>query len=339
MYYVFFLFYSIGCFVFIPRNKRLVFLFLISFGLIYFSSFRYETGVDYFNYLGLYNANYFASTEYAYWALSILHNYLFDSFPLFVFMISVITIVTKVYVLDRLSANIFISMYLFLCLSYIYVDMGFIRNSVSLAFFMLCFLMYTKNKRTIALLLFFISFLFHHSVIFMLYIFLINMKNNKQISCGYILLLFFFILISSFGFVKELALSLGGIPGLDYVSYKLAFYLNQDAFQNSNLNIYNIRFVVVALFVFGFRKRIKNQPIIKMYFVGVCLILLFGFNVQLYARIGLFVAFFEMLIMSFIAQLYKGKDRLKFIILLSIFYGISLLRTAYIMDIHLVRFL
>ncbi|MDH5960482.1 hypothetical protein L8S16_18980, partial [Vibrio aestuarianus] len=98
-------------------------------------------------------------------------------------------------------------------------------------------------------------------------------------------------------------------------------------------------FVVVALFVFGFRKRIKNQPIIKMYFVGVCLILLFGFNVQLYARIGLFVAFFEMLIMSFIAQLYKGKDRLIFIILLSIFYGISLLRTAYIMDIHLVRFL
>ncbi|NGZ19420.1 hypothetical protein G6Z94_19400, partial [Vibrio aestuarianus] len=101
------------------------------FWLDIFFRFRYETGIDYFNYLRLYDANYFASTEYLYWLMSIFHKYLFDSFSLFVFMVAVVTISIKIYVLNKLSANIFISMYIFICISYIYVALGWIRNSIS----------------------------------------------------------------------------------------------------------------------------------------------------------------------------------------------------------------
>ncbi|NGZ94484.1 EpsG family protein, partial [Vibrio aestuarianus subsp. cardii] len=277
----FFSLYSIFCFVTIPRSKKIIFLLFMSFGLIYFSGFRYETGIDYFNYLRLYDANYFASTEYLYWLMSIFHKYLFDSFSLFVFMVAVVTISIKIYVLNKLSANIFISMYIFICISYIYVDLGLIRNSISLAFFMLCFFMYVKKQSVIAVCFFIVALLFHHSVIFMLYIFFISNDDNAKVSRKYLYFLFLFICLSYLGIMKEFVASMGAIPGLEYISWKLAFYLDNDAYQNTNLNIYNLRYVIVSLFIFNFRKRIQCGSLIKIYFIGTYLLLLFGFNIQL----------------------------------------------------------
>ena len=340
MNYIILVIYSALCFGFISKKYKATFLLCITFGLVFFSGFRFESAIDYFSYLSLYNASYMASTEYLYWSLSIMHHYVFNSFPLFVLMVSAITIPVKIYVLNRLSANIFVSIFIFFCLSYIYVDMGFIRNSISLAFFMLSLLFYMKNKKFLSIFLFSTAFFFHHSVLFLAYMFFLNPRSNVVISKKYLLLLIVCFFLSYFEIAKLYLIALvDQLSFLGYLHWKLVHYLESEAFQNTSINIYNLRYLFVSLVFYYFRNRIQNQFLIKIYLLGTSLLLLVGFNIQLYGRVGLYLSIFEMLLVSCFISSYRGKYRFLLISSISVFYGIIFFRITYIMDIHLVKFL
>ena len=114
--------------LFANKRYKVIFLFFIISLLVLFSGFRSENGLDYNNYLILYNESRYASSEYLYWFISILHKDIFDSFRLFVFMSSLILIFMKVYFLNKLSDHIFLTIFIFICISFIYVDMGLISR-------------------------------------------------------------------------------------------------------------------------------------------------------------------------------------------------------------------
>jgi hypothetical protein len=340
MIYFLFIKYLVLSFSIFPKKYKTIALLLITFGLVIFSGFRFESGIDYSSYLTLYNYSYLASTEYFYWFISIAHKYIFNSYPLFIFMVAATTIPIKVYVINKLSENVFLSLFVYICLSYIYVDMGFIRNSISLLFFMLFILMYIKGNKKLAFFLFMTAFLFHHSVIFMSYIFFLGNEDNKVVSRKYFFLIVVSALLAYLGVLKEVSLVvLDQLSSFKYIYSKLSHYLNSEIYQNENLNIYNLRYLFMSLIFYYFRNKIKNYFLIKVYLLGTCLLLAFGFNIQIYTRIGIFLAFFEVLLMSYLVNLFRGYNRLFFVIIVSVFYGILFFRTSYIMDIDLIKFL
>lgn len=347
MTYFIFTLYSSLCLVFANKLHKNTFLLLITFGLVIFSGLRFESGIDYFNYLRLYSNNSVPTAEYLYWFVSILHHKMLHSFPFFVFIVAIITISTKIYVLDKLSTNVLVSIYIYICLSYIYLDMGYIRNSIALALFMICILMQIKNKKFLSYIFFIVAFFFHQSVAFMVYIFFINAQNNAIVSKKYIWLLFACLVISALGIIKPLMISFVAqihpftvqIYFLKTTSNKLLDYLQSNTYQKQSINIFNVRFCVVAFIVYFFRERIKNQFLIKIYIIGASLMLLLGFNSQLYARLGVFLAFFEMLLIPYILIPYSGARRLACIAVIIVFYGIIYFKYSYAMEIYLVRLL
>jgi hypothetical protein len=115
-----------------------------------------------------------------------------------------------------------------------------------------------------------------------------------------------------------------------YISWKLNVYLLSDHFQNEGLSFYTVRFTLLALLFYFYREKIKNNFFIKIYMIGTVLILLAGFNIQIYARIGLFLAFFEILLMSNFSMLFIGWQRILVFYSIILFYGILFFRTSYI---------
>jgi hypothetical protein len=123
-----------------------------------------------------------------------------------------------------------------------------------------------------------------------------------------------------------------------YISWKLNHYLLSDHFQNEGLSFYTVRFTFMALLFYFYREKIKNNFFIKIYMIGTVLILLAGFNIQIYAKIGLFLVFFEILLMSNFAMLFKGWERILLFYSIILFYGIIFFRTSYIFKVNEVSF-
>jgi hypothetical protein len=123
-----------------------------------------------------------------------------------------------------------------------------------------------------------------------------------------------------------------------YISWKLNHYLLNDNFQNEGLSFYTVRFAFMALLFYFYREKIKNNFFIKIYMIGTVLILLAGFNIQIYAKIGLFLVFFEILLMSNFAMLFKGWERILLFYSIILFYGIIFFRTSYIFRVNEVSF-
>lgn len=335
-----FVIYSIVCFIFSSVNRKTIFVILISIGLILFSGLRFESGVDYFSYLNLYESAYIQSSEFLYWMLSIIHQNVFNSFSSYVFLISFLVLIIKVYVLNRLSDNVYISVYIFICISFIYVDMGFIRSSLALALFMLSFLFLVHGSKRYACLIFIFSIFFHHSVLFMSFSFFICGRSDVNKRINYIYLLIGIFLLSFVGLFESVILFIVEILPLPHTfSWKIFYYLNNYSYDGSVLNFYIFRFLVVTILLLCHRNVQYNPIVLKNYLIGVCLMVAFGFNIQFYTRIGLFTAFFEMLLISTLSCYYKGRVRPLFIYCLMIFYGAIFVRTAYVMNIHSVGFL
>ena len=323
--------------LFANKRYKVIFLFFIISLLVLFSGFRSENGLDYNNYLILYNESRYASSEYLYWFISILHKEIFDSFRLFVFMSSFILIFMKVYLLSKLSDNIFLTIFIFICMSYIYVDMGLLRNSFSFSFFILSMYYYINNKRWMSYFYFVVAFFFHHTVIFMLFVFFVNKYRTAPSLYLYLILISLIISYSGVmtGAIELITNSFSYFP---YISWKINHYLLSDHYQNEGLSFYTVRFTFMALLFYFYREKIKNNFFIKIYMIGTVLILLAGFNIQIYARIGLFLVFFEMLLMPNFAMLFKGWERILLFYFIILFYGIIFARTSYIFRINEVSF-
>ena len=206
--------------LFANKRYKVIFLFFIISLLVLFSGFRSENGLDYNNYLILYNESRYASSEYLYWFISILHKDIFDSFRLFVFMSSLILIFMKVYFLNKLSDHIFLTIFIFICISFIYVDMGLIRNSYSFSFFILSMYYYINNKRWMSYFYFVVAFFFHHAVIFMLFVYFIN--KYRRVPSLYLYLILISLIISYSGVMTStIELVKDSFSYFPYISWKI----------------------------------------------------------------------------------------------------------------------
>ena len=323
--------------LFANKRYKVIFLFFIISLLVLFSGFRSENGLDYNNYLILYNESRYASSEYLYWFISILHKDIFDSFRLFVFMSSLILIFMKVYFLNKLSDHIFLTIFIFICISFIYVDMGLIRNSYSFSFFILSMYYYINNKRWMSYFYFVVAFFFHHAAIFMLFVYFLN--KYRRVSSLYLYLILISLVISYSGVMRgAIELVKDSFSYFPYISWKINYYLLSDSFQNEGLSFYTVRVTFMALLFYFYREKIKNNFFIKIYMIGAVLILLAGFNIQLVSRIGLFLAFFEILLMSNFSMLFIGWQRILVYYSIILFYGILFFRTSYIFRVNEVSF-
>ena len=323
--------------LFANKRYKVIFLFFIISLLVLFSGFRSENGLDYNNYLILYNESRYASSEYLYWFISILHKDIFDSFRLFVFMSSLILIFMKVYFLNKLSDHIFLTIFIFICISFIYVDMGLIRNSYSFSFFILSMYYYINNKRWMSYFYFVVAFFFHHTAIFMLFVYFIN--KYRRVPSLYLYLILISLIISYSGVMRgAIELVKDSFSYFPYISWKINYYLLSDSFQNEGLSFYTVRVTFMALLFYFYREKIKNNFFIKIYMIGAVLILLAGFNIQLVSRIGLFLAFFEILLMSNFSMLFIGWQRILVYYSIILFYGILFFRTSYIFRVNEVSF-
>ena len=312
-------------------QKKYEFLMLTSLILILFVGMRYESGGDWYSYKKLYELNYVASTEYLYWFMSIIHKEIFNSFAIFIFMIASVTILIKLYVLDKITKNVVFAVFMFICLSYINIDIGLIRNSIAIAFFMLTVYYYDKGKHKFAYLYFLTAFFFHHSVLLMVFIFFIK---NIKVSFLYYFVILSVLTVSMFEIMRVVVIYFSSmLENIPYVYYKLNHYLSHEAFQNSSLNIYTSRYALLSVVFLYYRNKIKEDYYIGIFIIGSCIMLLIGFNVQFYTRIGVYLTIYEIIIVTKFINLFKGRNKAIIYPVLIFFYLIIFFRTSYIHNI------
>lgn len=317
----------------------LSFLILILPVMCFFSGFRFESGIDYFPYKELYRLGGFQSTEFLFWLALDFHRYFFNSYSSFIFLVSLLVITGKLTYIKRNCNFFYFSVFIYVCISFIYVDMGLVRNSISLLFFIFA-LHDLKSRKWMSFFWFFVAAFFHHSVFMLAYIYITRVFSRR------ILLLFLVcaVCIALTNTIPTgLPLMLKTMPIPEYIQWKLNFYLTVTDYYNSNLNAYNIRFLFMSmLFIMHSHKipDVKIKTLISIYVVGACLIIIGGFNIQIYSRLGLFVSFIEVLIVPTIVFSNKSFCSRFFLCLSLVFmYSVLFVRTSYIMDIYQLRFM
>ena len=341
MYY-FLLLYLFATFIIFHEYNKKVFLIFVALGSILFSGLRYNSGIDYLSYKELYDLAYFSTGEILFWIFAIIHKNIFDSYESFIFIIALFTISVKLYFIYKFNPKyLWFTTLIFICTSYISLDIGLMRNSLSFMFFIVSmYYLYIGNKLT-SYFYFFVGFLFHHSIFFMIYIFLLN-KNSK------VLKYYFFIMILA-SFVTLLNIQESMISDLSnlefiknkftYFNWKINHYLLNQEYQSIGLSIYVLRIFFLAIIFYLLRKRISDIYFIKIYIIGTCIVLLMGFNIQLYTRAGLYLTLFEIILMSQVLFSFKGWSKIIVGFVLVIMYLILLFRTSYIFEIYKVTFL
>lgn len=171
-----------------------IFIYVVLLFALFFSSFRYNAGSDYFSYLDIINTNY-RDVEISNLILMDISN--FFNFPQFYFIsTSFIYIISIIFALKKINALNYLTIFLFLffLMSYI-TSFDIIRQMVatSLLFLSFSYLLNKKNYKSFFLILLAISF--HKSAIIfivaILYYYLFARKEFKLYIYIFLPLIFF----------------------------------------------------------------------------------------------------------------------------------------------------
>lgn len=341
MYY-FLLIYLIFVFIMYSKQNKVVFLVLIGSGLILFSGLRYNSGIDYLSYKNLYELECFSTSEVLFWLLMILHKNIFNSYESFLFLVTLVSISIKLYLINKFNPKyLWLSILIFISVSYISVDMGLIRNSLAFMFFILSvYYLYIESNKT-SYFYFFIAFLFHHSVIFLIFIYFIN--KYSEVSRFYLFALISTFLLSIFNIFENAIYEFVNLEFIKnhfvYINWKINHYLIGEDYQSKGLNLYTLRIFLIAIILYVFHKRLSNNYFLKVYIFGTCILLLMAFNVQFYTRLGLYLSLFEILLIPQLLYLFKGWTKVIISFVLIVMYVVLFFRTSYIFEIYKVNFL
>lgn len=175
MYYLI-VFFSLSCltvFDFLKEkaNKNVAFI-LAVFILILFGGLRYAISSDYFNYQRIFNevivtkdwASFF--TEYGYLWFNFIVNKLFQSFEFFIFIFCMISVLTKSYVISKLSPYPIFSIVIYFVFFFLLDDMGAIRRGFACSLVFYSFYTSFKKQNYTALLFILLAISIHVSAIF-----------------------------------------------------------------------------------------------------------------------------------------------------------------------------
>ena len=296
-------------------------------------------GVDYLNYLEIYRANSLGGIEVGFDFLIRLHNAVFSDFDNFIFITAFLSIFLKVLVLYRTKINVGFSLFLYFTVLYPYLEFGFIRQSLSLAFFMLSvFFLVFRQRRLLGLLFFVLSASFHASAFFMIFVFLIKGRSfifSKHCTLIIVVVAWGFSIFGLMSGILEMFLGANLISEfLPFISWKLNFYFFNPAYSADPLNPYVMRFFFIFMVLVYFYERLSPvRPLMIAYSISVALILLFSFNVQMYTRIGVFASFFEILLVSFLVRGFHRDSRILAYAFFAPFYFLFMVKSAVLFDV------
>ena len=200
-YFLMYFFLLISCFLGSITKKR---FFLICVFILFsvFSGFRYNVGVDYVNYVKIYNLeDGYESRELGFSLLLNFLRYIGADYQ-FMFLLMAIIMQILVYnIIKRYNYNVWISVFIYYCISPFYIaTFNGMRQYLAIAIFIVA-LKYVEQKKRfkyiISLLLG--GFFFHESVLFFLPLYYIL---NKTISIKGRLFMFLITIVGSFAIDK-----------------------------------------------------------------------------------------------------------------------------------------
>ncbi len=297
-----------------PSSKNKTIYVAIVFACLFFlSAFRYATGSDYFNYLRIFNeikeqslsGVFSLSFEIGFALLTKITSKISDDFTFTNAVYSFIILMPVAYVIRRHSKNIWLSCYIYICLTFFYTSMNFTRQSIAASIVLLSYGFIKNKKHLFVIILALIASTFHASALLFIpfYLFtLIKPAKYLYISLG-ILIIEFYIL---FDVVYEEALHLlSVILNRDYSAYIDTIYTT--SFELYYL-IIPLLITVIACFAYFHRwgKEDKGSYFLLSCSVLSFIIWLFITKMMIIERFSLCFYIFTILLIPSIANYYLG---------------------------------
>lgn len=169
------------------------------FSVLYFiAAFRYGTGNDYFNYIKIFNqyresANFSEALQIVSEPAFSLLNWVLSRFTNDIILInsvySFIILVPVAYVIMEQSKNVWLSCFLYICLTFFYTTLNFTRQSMAASFIFLAFFLFGRKKFLLAVLSVILAVCFHMSAFIFIPVFLLCLiKPEKYLFIAYTVL-------------------------------------------------------------------------------------------------------------------------------------------------------
>ncbi|WP_318466384.1 EpsG family protein [Photobacterium leiognathi] len=311
--------------------------------LIFISSFRFESGLDYFNYKEIFNnfKDINISGEVLFWSLMKISKNIFDSYYFFVFITSFITVTIQCFFLYKLARHKIFSLFIFFATMYVSYDLGLQRNALALSLCIISLFYLLKGKKLAAIIFVALATLCHTTAILFIIPILFISLNRKKISNYYLILLLssFFIGLILLNFKANLYLDELKPFVSDYILWKISFYTDSsNSYQVSGVNIYVIKLLVLSLVFFFFFRNDNNNFYARCYIIFSSIGLLLMFNVQMYTRLSSYSIIFEILLVPLVVDKVEARSKILIFIVLFITYGTSLIRMVDIFKLNEFRF-
>lgn len=317
--------------------KKGLSLLLISILLIIYSGLRGGiAGVDYESYRQIYETGYFPGTEPVFSYIVTIHKNTFDSYSAFIFTCALASIGLKLIVIRRLADSEWFGLFLYVCIIYPYIEFGFIRQSLAISVFAIALYLLREKRKVYSVAAYVISLLIHNSLVFMAFVYFLNQKpiNSSEWIVKLTVVFFLVALFPYFQHVEQLIdLSINlNFPAT--FSWKAIHYLRHDDYRSEVLNPYLLRFMVVACILHIYSRRLQDEVVLmKAYFFGIFLMLLFSFNVQFYTRISMPLLFIEIILISKLSLVLRGWNQVIMNLFFIIFYTAFFYKTVVLFDI------
>ena len=251
------------------KNGDKLFLKLAFLLLILFAALRSENvGTDLKNYKNFYElVNYFSLAKlltlfepgYALYSF-VLFTISKGSFQFLLIVTSILTLIGPYYFIKENSNNYFLSVIVYICLSFYIFTFSGLRQSIALSILLLS-LRFVKDKKFYRyILLVFLAFCFHKSAIIFLPAYFLNKIEFKNKQFPFLLILGFVVFISRYFIVSKLT---------------MFFYDNYATLNNmgGGYQLLTI-FIVIFMLLTMFKKRVlesneNNNLWYNMFYVGI----------------------------------------------------------------------
>lgn len=314
------------------KYKDIVYVILVA-ALIIIAGFRYYSGYDFGNYSSMYYGSMlgerFDGVEKAYYYLNRMFNSFTDSPQAIIFTMSLVTLAIKAVVLRKASNKYLFGIFIYVCMFYFVYDMGQIRSSLAAAFGAVAIYLSVKEKKKIAIIFIILAAVFHTSAIILLLVLFVKGKKHNAIKLAVIYILCFllgrFVSLHSLGIFAQH--HIGGALGKKIYMYTVYHGFAQKIGISLTL-IFDLVVIIIALVVrkvYSVKDKYYNM-IFNIYFIGVCIYLLFNNYFVIGVRLS---NYFKLVLVVFIPMIISKVPNKRIRALMVMFFVVVLTLMAY----------
>jgi hypothetical protein len=265
--------------------KIVIFTFLLLYiGLRYnvgdynnYELIYYDINLDWSNDLTWFADALYDKIEFGYALLVELSHNIFDSFYLFLFIYTLITLILKFYIFEKVSNNFYISIFLYISLGYYWFDMSSMRMGLATTLVMLSYIYIQKRNIVKFYLTIFLAASIHAVTFIALSLYFITYIKNKYF---YISILIVSLLISIYGGLGKVMATIISITFPEAaISEALIRYSQDGVFPGMALfgGTY-LLLLFTAIIILLFKSKLEKINIYNRYLI---LILIFGISLTI----------------------------------------------------------